>query len=611
VQLTRGALTNRLKQSLSKFSATLESLGAKLVIRRSAEMLAALLEVCEETGARSVHFNHLFDPVSLVRDNVVKQGLQAAGIQVHTYNADLLFEPWNVLGDDGLAFNTYDAFWAKCLSSGPPPSPLAAPERLVPPPHIAELDGETVDELGLEEPTEAPSNAVLGQRWTPGEEDAMARFQRFIGAEGQLGQLSRKVLRRVVLENGDQPTTSCLSPYMHYGEISARDVWAGLQGAQVGEVARSAWARHLGFREYSRYLTFHYPFTRERSLLENLRALPWCHDQNLFKAWRQGRTGYPIVDAGMRELSATGWIHNSIRVLCASFLVKYLLLPWQWGLKYFWDSLMDADIESDVLGWQYIAGCLPDGVPFDELPDPQAEGLRLDPEGRYVRRWVPELCRLPTVCLHRPSETDTATLEAAGVELGVTYPLPVSDETMARERISNALAHVRSVVASGNSEPVPFTSNKMESIDVDSANDNTGGVAGASDSGAAVEMPSAGVVAASVGVAGSVGGAAPRGSSMSDVLVPQVEQLEANVPVLTRRAAAAATVQHGKNATSAEMAALQDKATIDGQTPAIAAEGGGGNSSDSAQEGDEVEAPPTKKPRVQSKAAPVLGSMVQ
>ena len=115
-------MTNRLKQSLSKFSATLESLGAKLVIRRSAEMLAALLEVCEETGARSVHFNHLFDPVSLVRDNVVKQGLQAAGIQVHTYNADLLFEPWNVLGDDGLAFNTYDAFWAKCLSSGPPPS---------------------------------------------------------------------------------------------------------------------------------------------------------------------------------------------------------------------------------------------------------------------------------------------------------------------------------------------------------------------------------------------------------------------------------------------------------------------------------------------------------
>ena len=213
----------------------------------------------------------------------------------------------------------------------------------------------------------------------------------FIGAEGHLGKMDRAMLRRVVVDDGDTPSTSCLSAFLHYGEISARDVWQGLQGAHVSEVARAAWARQLGFREYSRYLTFHYPFTRERSLLENLRALPWCHDQNLFKAWRQGRTGYPIVDAGMRELNATGWIHNSIRVLCASFLVKYLLLPWQWGLKYFWDSLLDADIESDVLGWQYIAGCLPDGVPFDELPDPHAEGLKLDPQGRYVRRWVPEL----------------------------------------------------------------------------------------------------------------------------------------------------------------------------------------------------------------------------
>ena len=606
-------------------------------------------------GAKTVHFNHLFDPVSLVRDNVVKQGLQDAGIAVHTYNADLLFEPWNVLGDDGKAFSTYDAFWERCLKSEAPPSPLPAPASLTPAPGLADLDGESVEELGLEEPAEAPSNAVLSQRWTPGEESAMKRFMQFIGAEGHLGKMDRAMLRRVVVDDGDTPSTSCLSAFLHYGEISARDVWQGLQGAHVSEVARAAWARQLGFREYSRYLTFHYPFTRERSLLENLRALPWCHDQNLFKAWRQGRTGYPIVDAGMRELNATGWIHNSIRVLCASFLVKYLLLPWQWGLKYFWDSLLDADIESDVLGWQYIAGCLPDGVPFDELPDPHAEGLKLDPQGRYVRRWVPELSRLPSECIHRPSETDCPTLEAAGVELGVTYPLPVSDETTARERVNNALEHVRSVIASGNtSEPVPYTANPIGSIDVDSANNNTGGVAGANDSGAAVNQPGAQGVASGgttgAAVARSEGQgqeqpqpvaqqqgrrqqrvmqppAAVEGSSLSDVLVPQVE-VEASVPVLSRGAAAAATVQHGKNrlgegagsgaegsggakdgrAARSDLAALQSGArdAMDGVAPLMTApEGVAGNSSDSAKDaGDEPPAPKKQKVGGQHGTAP-------
>ena len=160
--------------------------------------------------------------------------------------------------------------------------------------------------------------------------------------------------------------------------------------------------RSLGFREYSRYLCFNFPFTHERPLLANLKHFPWRVDEGLFKAWRQGRTGHPLVDAGMRELWATGWQHNRIRVVTSSFCVKYLQLPWRWGVKYFWDTLLDADLESDVLGWQYISGSLPDGHELDRMDDPEEVGYKYDPDGEYVRRWVPELTRLPTEWIHHP-----------------------------------------------------------------------------------------------------------------------------------------------------------------------------------------------------------------
>lgn len=230
----------------------------------------------------------------------------------------------------------------------------------------------SVEELGLENESEKSSNALLGKGWAPGWSNADKALTEFV--ENQLLAYSKDRLR----VGGN--STSLLSPYLHFGEVSVRKVFNSVrlkqilwtkEGNSVGDESASLYLRAIGLREYSRYICFNFPFTHERSLLNNLKFFPWNADQAHFKAWRQGRTGYPLVDAGMRELWATGWIHNKIRVIVASFFVKFLLLPWQWGMKYFWDTLLDADLESDIIGWQYISGSLPDGHELERLDNPE------------------------------------------------------------------------------------------------------------------------------------------------------------------------------------------------------------------------------------------------
>lgn len=230
----------------------------------------------------------------------------------------------------------------------------------------------SIEDLGLEDESEKSSNALLGRAWSPGWGNADKTFTEFV--ENHLLDYSKN--RQKV----GGTSTSLLSPYLHFGELSVRRVFQTVQlkqlawieeGNSAGKESVTLFLRAIGLREYSRYLCFNYPFTHERSLLGNLKFFPWRADPTLFKAWRQGRTGYPLVDAGMRELWATGWIHNRIRVIVSSFAVKVLLLPWKWGMKYFWDTLLDADLECDILGWQYISGSLPDGHDLERLDNPE------------------------------------------------------------------------------------------------------------------------------------------------------------------------------------------------------------------------------------------------
>ncbi|XP_039000084.1 cryptochrome-1-like isoform X2 [Hibiscus syriacus] len=457
-----------LKQSLAHLEQSLKSLGSELVLIKTHNTLSALLDCINATGATKVIFNHLYDPLSLVRDYNIKEKLAEAGISVQSYNGDLLYEPWEIYDEKGQAFTTFDAYWDKCLNVQMEPVSLLPPWRLLP--VAGTIERCSIEDLGLENETEKASNALLGRAWSPGWSNADKARIEFI--EQNLFNYSRSRLK----VGGN--STSLLSPYLHFGELSVRKVFQSARMKQLlwrrehnaqGEESVTLFLKAIGLREYSRYLTFNFPFTHERPLLSNLKYFPWNADANHFKAWRQGRTGYPLVDAGMRELWATGWIHNRIRVIVSSFAVKFLLLPWRWGMKYFWDTLLDADLECDILGWQYISGSLPDGHELERLDSPQIQGAKFDPEGEYVRQWLPELARMPTEWIHHPWDAPLTVLKVAGVELGLNYPKPVIDIDTAREHLREAIfkmweteAAAKAATSDGMSEEVFDNSNGIE-----------------------------------------------------------------------------------------------------------------------------------------------------
>nr|AQM74411.1 blue-light photoreceptor [Artemisia annua] len=429
-----------LKQSLALLDSSLKNLGTSLVTKRSTDSVASLLEVVKSTGATQVLFNHLYDPLSLVRDHRMKEVLTNNGIAVRSFNADLLYEPWEILDDKGRPFNTFTEFWDRCLSMPyDPESPQLPPKKII----SGDLSKCPSETIIFEDESEKGSNALLARAWTPGWSNADKALAAFMN--GPLLEYSRN--RR----KADSATTSFLSPHLHFGELSVRKVfhllrikqvlWAN-EGNTAGEESVNLFLKSIGLREYSRYMSFNHPYSHERPLLGHLKFFPWRIDEGYFKAWRQGRTGYPLVDAGMRELWATGWLHDRIRVVVSSFFVKVLQLPWRWGMKYFWDTLLDADLESDALGWQYITGTLPDGREFDRIDNPQFEGYTFDPNGEYVRRWLPELARLPTEWIHHPWDAPEYVLQAAGIELGSNYPLPIVKLDAAKSRLQEALAQM-------------------------------------------------------------------------------------------------------------------------------------------------------------------------
>jgi cryptochrome 1 len=457
-----------LKSALSSLRRELwERCETQLLFFRAPDSGRLLASLVEDMKADGVFFNHLYDPISMVRDNEVKTLLRRNEVVCQSFNCDTLREPWSVVDADSNAYASFESFWkahqdeerlgrvAKpapmvgrlCDGSGGGVGGLGKAAKSDAPAGVClglqsslSLTGEwhcaTLEDVGILSRQEAASNVQLEVHWKPGRADGMKMLQSFV--DDKLGSFSYDKAKT------DRKSTSRLSPYLHYGEIGIREVLAVVEtweasASQSGKKSHAhatAFRKQLGYREYARYLSFHFPFTHERAMLEHLRAIPWRYDQQLFKAWRTGNTGYPIVDAAMREIWSTGWMHNRCRVVCASFLVKYLLLPWQWGLKHFWDALLDADLECDALGWQYCAGCLTDGHEFSMVMDLELEVEKFDPKGMYVRRWIPSLARLPMEYVHCPWRAPPEVLEDAGIELGEDYPWPVVEFEAAKETVS-------------------------------------------------------------------------------------------------------------------------------------------------------------------------------
>ncbi|MCM0019577.1 MAG: DNA photolyase family protein [Tagaea sp.] len=403
-----------LHRSLDALVRGLEKLGLRLILRRGAAQ-ACLAKLIAETGAAGVYWNRCYEPFAVARDKAIKAELEARGLAAKSHNAGLLFEPWTVKSKTGTPFRVFTPFWKACLAGEAPPVPVPAPARATPPATWPASDA--LDDWALR-PTK-PDWAGGFSVWTPGEAGAQARLAGFVerALDGYAGARDRP----------DIEATSRLSAHLHFGEISPRQCFhAGRRSEKF--------LAELGWREFAHHLLFHIPDLPETALRAEFRGFPWRDDDAKLRAWQRGRTGYPIVDAGMRELWQTGWMHNRVRMIAASFLVKHLLLPWPAGQAWFWDTLVDADLASNSASWQWVAGCGADAAPYFRIFNPMLQGAKFDPGGVYVRRFVPELAGLPDRYLHAPWEAPADALRAAGVELGVDYPHPIVDHGEARAR---------------------------------------------------------------------------------------------------------------------------------------------------------------------------------
>jgi deoxyribodipyrimidine photo-lyase len=414
-----------LHHSLSSLAADLGARGVPLVLRRGSGDVA-LFSLLSETKARSVYWNRLYEPWAVRRDGEIKARLRAEGVKAESFNASLLFEPSAVRNAQGEPYRVFTPFWRACLSRPAPETPLPAPSRLrgAPAP-----ESERLEDWRLL-PTRPDWAGGLREAWTPGEPAAQAKLADFAKAGAARYGAARDAL-------GDG-MVSRLSPHLHFGELSPRQVWRAV--ATQAQEAGAAYLRQLGWREFSRHLLFANPDMPEKPLDRSFARFPWREDGEGLEAWKKGRTGYPLVDAAMRELWATGYMHNRARMVAASFLVKHLLIHWREGEDWFWDTLVDADLANNACGWQWVAGCGADAAPYFRVFNPVLQGEKFDPEGLYVRRFVPELAKLETKWIHRPWEAPKAVLEAAGVSLGETYPLPIVDHARARARALAAYA---------------------------------------------------------------------------------------------------------------------------------------------------------------------------
>jgi deoxyribodipyrimidine photo-lyase len=360
-----------LHQSLQSLDARLRAAGSRLILRRGPS-LETLRQLMVETGADKVHWNRRYEPALVARDAVVKGTLPS-----ESFNSALLFEPWDIKTGGGTAYQVFTPFWKACV---------ARQDTILSPTGLAKFSSPSTWPVSLKLADLALEDSVdwaagFREVWAPGEDGAQDQLKRFLDRALNDYPTGR--------DRPDVEHTSRLSPHLHFGEVSPRQIW---QATQRRPNAGAAWSflRELGWREFAHHLLFHYPHTPTEPLRAEYGKFPWRADVSALRAWQRGRTGFALVDAGMRELWATGWMHNRVRMVAASFLVKDLLVSWQEGARWFWDTLVDADLANNTLGWQWTAGCGADAAPFFRIFNPTTQAEKFDPEERYIRHWVPE-----------------------------------------------------------------------------------------------------------------------------------------------------------------------------------------------------------------------------
>jgi deoxyribodipyrimidine photo-lyase len=423
-----------LAQSLRSLDADLRVRGSRLILRRGAadDVLMTLLA---ETGGRGVCFTRGYEPFQRTLEDRLKARLSEKGAECRRFGGHLLFEPEQVATKGGEPFRVYTPFFRSISSRELSRAPLPAPQALPAPETWPASD--RLEDWGLE-PTKPDWAKGLRATWTCGEAAAHQRLSAFVAA-----------MLRGYADHRNTPGmegTSRLSPHLAFGEISPHQVWHAVLSAaeRAGKPGLGeTYLKEIVWREFSYHLLFHFPTLPEKPFKPEFVHFPWGQDDAALKAWQRGLTGYPIVDAGMRQLWQTGWMHNRVRMITASFLIKHLLIPWTEGEAWFWDTLVDADLASNSASWQWVAGSGADAAPYFRIFNPVLQGEKFDANGGYVRRFVPELAGLPDTFVHKPWEASRELLAKAGVRLGESYPLPIVDHARSRQRALAAYEGMR------------------------------------------------------------------------------------------------------------------------------------------------------------------------
>ena len=425
-----------LHQSLTVLSAQITRQGGQLVLKRG-DTETVLSELARMTGAKQVMCSRRYTPAGETQELRVFESLATQAVTLKRYPGSLLFEPGTVLTGAGTPFKVFTPFWRACMRSPEPPFPKGSLKVTW---YASDIASDDLRDWHLE-----PSNpnwaASFHEHWVPGEQGAQNALQRFLS--GPVAHYA---------EGRDQPAeahTSRLSPHLRFGEISPRQIW---HAAQQRRAETPAWSSaiekflaEIGWREFCYQLLDLFPEMPLEPFKAEFKDFPWQSEVSHVHAWQRGATGYPIVDAGMRELWRTGFMHNRVRMIVASFLCKHLLTHWREGERWFWDTLVDADIAANTCSWQWVAGSGADAAPYFRIFNPIAQGEKFDTQGEYVRRWCPEIAALPNKYIHKPWEATQAVLDEASIVLGEDYPLPIVDHAAARERALGAYQVLRAL----------------------------------------------------------------------------------------------------------------------------------------------------------------------
>ncbi|MAH88429.1 MAG: deoxyribodipyrimidine photolyase [Pelagibacterales bacterium] len=392
--------------------------------------LVSITKIIKEQNIKYLYWNRCYEPDRIAADTIIKNSMKDLNVIAKSFNSSLLWEPWKIKNKSGNFYKVFTPFYKKgCLVSDLPRKPIEKPEKLF----FLKLDTESQNYHFKFKDRKYEWCEKFEKIWNTSEASARTNFNNFLNT----GASDYSEGRNFPSKN----SVSKISPYLHWGQISPFRVWQDAKNKMKGQ-HKETFLSELGWREFSYHLLYHYPNINKKNLKPQFDKLEWNVDEKLLLKWKKGKTGFPIVDAGMRELWQTGYMHNRLRMITASFLVKNLLIHWKEGEKWFWDCLLDADLASNSASWQWVAGTGSDAAPFFRIFNPITQGQKFDKDAVYIRKYLPEIAKLPNKFIFTPWLAEKTILKEAGIKLGINYPYPIVDYTLSRKRALDAFKKI-------------------------------------------------------------------------------------------------------------------------------------------------------------------------